>query len=122
MRPLFLCLVSLSAFVPQAHAYDCRLELGQGTASWYGQKFEGRRTASGEIFSSGLMTAAHPNLPFGSMVLVTNMSNGQSAIVRVNDRGGFKKSIIDLSETAAQSIGLKQKDGLTAVSLHGCVD
>lgn len=77
--------------MPTVQAYDCRHELGQGTASWYGPKFEGRRTASGEIFSSGLMTAAHPSLPFGSMVLVTNISNGQSAIVRVNDRGGFKK-------------------------------
>lgn len=122
MRPLFLCLVAFLAFVPTAQAYDCRLELGQGTASWYGQKFEGRKTASGEVFSSGLMTAAHPSLPFGSMVLVTNMNNGRSAIVRVNDRGGFKKSIIDLSETAAQSIGLRQKDGLATVSLHGCVE
>lgn len=70
-------------------------------ASWYGPGFHGRTTASGETYNMHAMTAAHKTLPFGSKVKVTNLDNGKTAIVRINDRGPFIKSrIIDLSKTA----------------------
>lgn len=78
-----------------------------GTASWYGGKFHGRRTASGERYDMHAMTAAHPTLPFGTMVEVRNPRNGRSVVVRVNDRGPFAKGrIIDLSYLAAQELAL----------------
>ena len=78
-----------------------------GQASWYGGKFHGRQTASGEIFNQNAFTAAHRYLPFGTRVKVTNINNGRSVIVRINDRGPFTKGrIIDLSAAAARSIGL----------------
>ena len=70
----------------------------EGLASWYGGKFQGRRTASGEIFDTRQLTAAHKSLPFGTRVLVTNLENGQSVTVRINDRGPFVAGrVIDLS-------------------------
>jgi rare lipoprotein A len=81
--------------------------LEKGTASWYGLKFHGRRTANGERFDMNEMTAAHPSLPFGTLLEVRNVRNGKSVVVRVNDRGPFKKSrILDLSFAAAREIGL----------------
>ena len=78
-----------------------------GKASWYGGKFHGRKTASGEIFNQNALTAAHRYLPFGTRVKVTNINNGRSVIVRINDRGPFiKNRVIDLSSAAAKSIGL----------------
>jgi rare lipoprotein A len=79
----------------------------EGMASYYGKEFNGRKTASGERFSNSKFTAAHRELPFGTMVKVTNLANGKSVTVRVNDRGPFKKSrIIDLSYAAAKTIGI----------------
>jgi rare lipoprotein A len=79
----------------------------EGFASWYGGKFVGRSTANGEIFDTNLLTAAHKTLPFGSKVLVTNLDNEKSVIVRINDRGPFVEDrIIDLSRAAADAIGL----------------
>ena len=76
-----------------------------GIASWYGPGFHGKATASGEIYNQNDMTAAHQTLPLGSKVMVTNMENGRSAEVLVNDRGPFAKGrIIDLSYAAAQSV------------------
>lgn len=78
-----------------------------GTASWYGQRFHGRRTASGEIFDMRKLTAAHMTLPLPSHVRVTNLGNGRSVIVRVNDRGPFHSSrIIDLSREAARQLDI----------------
>ena len=78
-----------------------------GMASWYGPGFHGNKTASGERFDQDDMTAAHRTLPMPSMVRVTNLSNGKSAIVRVNDRGPFSKDrIIDLSRASAQKLGI----------------
>lgn len=78
-----------------------------GLASWYGPGFHGNRSASGEIFNQNALTAAHPTLPFGTNVRVTNMLNGQSVVVRINDRGPFKPNrVIDISRAAAQRIGL----------------
>lgn len=81
-----------------------------GTASYYANKFEGRKTASGETYRHAKLTAAHRTLPFGTQLKVTNLENGKSVIVRVNDRGPFVKGrIIDLSKSAAIKIGLIQK-------------
>ena len=79
----------------------------QGIASWYGIGFHGRRTASGERFDMHALTAAHPTLPFGTRVLVENLGNGRSVVVRINDRGPhIAGRIIDLSHAAARAIGL----------------
>lgn len=81
--------------------------LGEGTASFYGRRFNGRRTASGEAFDMHALTAAHRTLPFGSKVRVTNLANDRSVVVRINDRGPFtRKRVIDLSRAAANEIGL----------------
>jgi rare lipoprotein A len=78
-----------------------------GAASFYGNKFQGRRTANGEKFDNHAFTAAHKTLRFGSRVKVINVRNGLSVIVRVNDRGPFIRGrIIDLSKAAAKKIGL----------------
>ncbi|MYM64885.1 septal ring lytic transglycosylase RlpA family protein [Pseudomaricurvus sp. HS19] len=78
----------------------------QGKASFYADKFQNRKTANGERYKHELNTAAHRKLPFGSMVQVTNIKNGKSVIVRINDRGPFVRGrIIDLSKSAFESIG-----------------
>lgn len=77
-----------------------------GRASWYGRQFHGRLTASGERYDMNLMTAAHKTLPIPSYARVTNLSNGKSVVVRINDRGPFHGSrVIDVSKAAAQSLG-----------------
>ncbi len=84
--------------------------LGSGVASYYGSRFHGRPTASGEAFDMHAHTAAHRTLPFGSMVRVTNPANGRSVVVRVNDRGPHIKSReIDVSHAAAEELGLVQR-------------
>jgi rare lipoprotein A len=78
-----------------------------GLASWYGPRFHGKRTASGEIFNQHDFTAAHRTLPWGSKVKVTNTANGKSVEVRINDRGPFGRGrIIDLSRAAARVLGM----------------
>ncbi len=80
-------------------------------ASWYGAKFHGRTTASGEPYDMNAMTAAHPSLPFGTKVRVTNLENGQAAVLRINDRGPFAKGrIIDVSRHAAEHLGFLGTD------------
>jgi len=79
----------------------------EGTASWYGEEFQGRRTSSGEPYDMYAMTAAHRTLPIPTYVEVTNLENGRTVVVRVNDRGPFHEGrIIDLSYAAAQKLGL----------------
>ena len=79
----------------------------EGIASWYGRDFDGRPTASGEIFNSALFTAAHPTLPFGTVLTVTNTQNNLQVSVRVNDRGPFVADrIIDLSRAAAEALDM----------------
>ncbi len=79
----------------------------RGIASWYGKKFHGKRTASGEIYDMYGMTAAHPTLPVPSYARVTNLSNKKSVVVRINDRGPFlRERIIDLSYVAAYKLGI----------------
>ena len=90
----------------------------RGVASWYGRPFHGRRTATGERYDMNSMSAAHPTLPLPSYVKVTNLKNGTSVIVRVNDRGPFAHNrVIDLSRAAAQHLGIV-KGGLAAVELN----
>ena len=77
-----------------------------GQASYYADKHQNRKTASGEVYKHNLKTAAHKKLPFGSYVKVTNLTNGKSVMVKINDRGPFAKGrIIDLSKSAFNSIG-----------------
>ena len=77
-----------------------------GTAAWYGRKFNGRKTASGQRFNAAALTAAHPTLAFGSRVKVTNSKNPRSAVVVINDRGPSTPGrIIDVSQAAAQRLG-----------------
>ena len=79
----------------------------KGQASWYGPGFYGNRTASGEVLRPGTHTAAHRTLPFGTKVMVTNLWNGRSAVVRINDRGPFHGNrVIDLAHGAAHTLGL----------------
>jgi peptidoglycan lytic transglycosylase len=88
-----------------------------GTASFYSNKFEGRQTANGEIFSQQKMTAACNVLPFGTWVKVTNLKNGRSVVVKINDRLHYKmKRVVDLSKVAARQIG--HRDGLTRVKVE----
>lgn len=86
-----------------------------GTASWYGSDFHGRLTANGEIYDQNRLTAAHPTLPLPSTVRVTNLANGRSVVLRVNDRGPFLHGrLIDLSRSAAHHLGFASK-GLAKV-------
>ena len=100
-----------SSLTPDSH------EL-RGLASYYGRKFHGRRTASGEKYHRQQLTAAHRTIPFGTMVKVINLENDQSVIVRINDRGPFVKGrVIDLSYAAAKHIGMISK-GIISVVLE----
>jgi rare lipoprotein A len=98
MKTALLALCALTCLASAAQAE---------IATYYGQEFAGRRTASGERFNPGAMTAAHRTLGFGTRVRVTNARNGRSVIVRINDRGPFVKgAAIDLSSGAARTIGM----------------
>jgi len=88
-----------------------------GTASWYGDYFQGKQTASGEPYDMRDFTAAHPSLPLGTFVRVTNLRNGKAVVVRVNDRGPVVDGrIIDVSYNAARALGFKDQ-GLQRVRL-----
>jgi rare lipoprotein A len=89
-----------------------------GTASWYGAQYDGRATASGERFDMHALSGAHASLPIPSIVEVTNLENGRSIRVRLNDRGPFKDGrIIDLSKGAAEALGFVAK-GVTRVRVR----
>ena len=93
-----------------------------GLASWYGPKFHGKLTASGEVFNQEHFTAAHPTLPWGSRVKVVNLDNGKSVDVRINDRGPFKRGrIIDVSRAAARALGMVGR-GITSVRIEWLAD
>ena len=90
-----------------------------GRASWYGGHFNGRKTANGERYDMDAMTAAHRTLPLSAYVRVTNVSNGRSVVVKINDRGPFHRGrIIDLSRAAAHALGM-QYAGTGSVKLQG---
>jgi rare lipoprotein A (peptidoglycan hydrolase) len=93
-----------------------------GKASWYGPQHQGKRTASGEIFDHRLFTAAHPTLPFGTKIKVTNLANGKSVEVKINDRGPFiDNRIIDLSLGAAKALEMMET-GTARVRLDASSD
>jgi len=102
-----------ASVVPPGRQYDV-----VGVASWYGKPYHGRRTASGEVYNMYQMTAAHPSLPFGTRVVVTNLENGRSAVVRINDRGPFVHGrVIDVSRKAASQLGFLGQ-GVTRVGVR----
>ena len=96
---------------PKSKAYQV------GTASWYGEQFQGKQTASGEPFDMLDFTAAHPSLPLGTFVKITNLKNGKAVVVRINDRGPVVDGrIIDVSYSAARALGFDER-GLQTVRL-----
>jgi rare lipoprotein A len=98
-------------------ASDAVSVLEKGRASWYGKKFHGRRTASGERYDRNAFTAAHRTLPFGTRVRVRSVITGKEVVVRINDRGPFKRSrVIDLSQAAFNALGLQGR-GVIQVEL-----
>lgn len=103
---------------PESLAPRKTLDPLHGFASWYGGYFNGRRTASGEIFNMYAMTACHPTLPFGTLVRVTNRENRKSVVVRITDRGYlFRDRILDISYGAAKRLSML-KPGVTMVDLQ----
>jgi peptidoglycan lytic transglycosylase len=98
--------VAGKTFVPRHNpSYD-----EVGTASWYGSDFQGRLTSNGEVYDMNRLSGAHPTLPLPSLVRVTNLENGRSIVVRINDRGPFVRDrIIDLSKAAAERLGFHSK-------------
>jgi len=92
------------AKVPATPSDRARVQMG--TASWYGDVHQGKKTASGEVYDMAKLTAAHRTLPLGTRVRVTNVANGRSVVVRINDRGPFVDDrIIDVSRAAARALG-----------------
>ena len=119
MRALFAMLMPLLLAFPAAaqEAGDDETELAGGMASYYSREIAGNRTANGEVCDPSELTAAHRTLPFGSKVRVTNLSNGQSVVVRINDRGPFGRGrVIDISHAAAKEIGM-HRSGTARVRL-----
>lgn len=107
--------IVLTAF--SAHSYS-QTPSSKGKASWYGPNHHGKKTANGERFNQNALTAAHPTLPFGTKVKVTNTLNNKSIVVRINDRGPYAKGrIIDLSRGAAAKLDLI-KQGVAPVHLY----
>ncbi|SDS69199.1 septal ring lytic transglycosylase RlpA family protein [Pseudomonas fuscovaginae UPB0736] len=91
------------------HDIDPRGYDETGTASYYGRKHHGKRTASGETFDQNALTAAHRQLPFGTRVKITNLANDRSVVVRINDRGPHTRGrLIDVSRQAAEQLGMLQ--------------
>ena len=94
------------------------IETERGIASFYADEFNGKRTASGEIYDMNELTAAHPSYPFNTIVIVTNLKNNKSVTVRINDRmPNFKNRIIDLSLKAAEKIEMI-RDGIQEVTIE----
>lgn len=114
-------LLAFSLFSPPQPVHASQepvVKTASGTASWYGSKFHGRRTANGERYDMNQMTAAHRTLPFGTKVRVINERNGRAVVVRINDRGPFAgRRIIDLSRGAAGAIGMVNS-GVARVKLE----
>ncbi len=105
IRVLLLMLLGMAPLAAESRL----IQVVNGRASWYGPGFYGRRTASGETLEPGSFTAAHRSLPFGTLVRVTNLSNGRSVVVRINDRGPHRRHrIIDLAHGAATELKMMQ--------------
>lgn len=118
MRRLMLFALPLLLVLPaSAQEQTDETEIGSGLASYYSRELAGNRTASGEVCNPEDLTAAHRTLAFGSMVRVTNLANGKSVVVRINDRGPFSGGrVIDISHAAAREIDM-HRSGTTRVNL-----
>lgn len=113
-----LLLAACSSRYDESHGGSWRGYSETGYASYYADRYHGKKTASGELYRNNLNSAAHMKLPFGSMVRVTNLANGKSVVVKVNDRGAFKSGrIIDLSKSAFSSIA-NIRDGIIKVKVE----
>jgi rare lipoprotein A len=127
MKQILTCLIVLLIYTYESNAQGTqRMQVSSknvpdalyGTASYYANKFEGRLTANGEVFSQQKMTAACNVLPLGTWIKVTNLYNGRSVVVKVNDRLHYRnKRLVDLSKTAAKMIGYAG-GGLTKVKVE----
>jgi rare lipoprotein A len=101
---------------------NATVTIQEGLVSWYGEHFHAKPTASGELFDAAAMTMAHPTLPFGTQVKVTNPRNGRSVVLTVNDRGPFVGSrIADLSQAAAAYLGILRR-GIAHLRLEVLAD
>ncbi len=117
-KALHIIALPLLALPVFAQAGDSRNHIGDGMASYYGNEFAGSRTANGERFDPGALTAAHRTLAFHSKVVVTNLTNGKEVIVRINDRGPWGRGrVIDISYAAAKQIGM-HRSGTARVKLE----
>ena len=113
-----IALAPLLATDDAAHANVQSVYVQHGVASWYGPGFHGRKTASGERFNQYELTAAHKKLPLGTKARVTNLNNGKTIEVEINDRGPYARGrILDLSKAAADRLGMK-KAGTTRVRVE----
>lgn len=115
-------LAAAAALGAPVHASESRAHslvegMQTGIASYYAGRFDGRRTASGEIFRNDALTAAHASLPFGTVVLVTCLERGRSVVVRITDRLPAKRAVIDLSQSAAKQLKMITA-GLTRVKVQ----
>jgi rare lipoprotein A (peptidoglycan hydrolase) len=125
IKPLACALAAVCLIGVRAHAIGQQKRQGQGTrqhqvtrASWYGQEFAGRRTAGGERFNPEKLTAAHPTLPFGTWVRVTDLHSKRSVVVQITDRGPYHGGRgIDLSHAAARQLGMVRR-GVSSVRIE----
>jgi rare lipoprotein A len=109
-RPAGVIALAVLALALPFGAARATVTVQEGLVSWYGEQFHDRPTASGQLFDSTAMTMAHPTLPFGTKVKVTNLRNGRSVVLTVNDRGPFVGSrIADLSQAAAATLGMLRR-------------
>ncbi|QHT70201.1 septal ring lytic transglycosylase RlpA family protein [Rhodocytophaga rosea] len=114
----FICVCLIIISFSCKSVSTSKLSSQTGIASFYSNKFNGNKTASGEIYRKSRLTAAHKTLPFGTQVKVTNLTNNLSVTVRINDRGPFAKGrIIDLSRGAAKKLGMI-KQGVARVKIE----
>jgi rare lipoprotein A len=109
-RPAGVIALAVLALALPFGAARATVTVQEGLVSWYGEQFHDRPTASGQLFDSNAMTMAHPTLPFGTKVKVTNLRNGRSVVLTVNDRGPFVgQRIADLSQAAAATLGILRR-------------
>ncbi len=117
-RPRTRSLLALGVLALAIPFGAARANVQEGTVSWYGAQFHDRQTANGERFDMAALTMAHPTLPFGTRVRVTNLRNGRSVVVRVNDRGPFVgHRIADVSRGAAAELGMVSR-GVASVRIE----
>jgi rare lipoprotein A len=104
---IFFCFVSFAAKAQKTRAKEPDTIVKTIYTTYYAKKFEGRKTTNGERYRAAKLTAAHKKLPFGTIVKVTNLRNGKTIEVRINDRGPFSKKFeLDLSQSAAKTLGI----------------